>query len=72
MYRWEVIELEMQDGGFETVEEAYQDAKDYFEADGYDVGDLDGDSFSLYCPGDSRQGFLEFCGDGFIVEEDEE
>lgn len=69
MYGWEVTELEMSsDDAFDTMEEAYEDAKNYFEGEGYEVGDLDCSSFTLYDSGDSRVGFLEFNGFGEIVE----
>ena len=71
MYKWEVIELELGENGFSTEKEAYEDARNYFEAEDFEVGILEGKLFSLYYPGDSREGFLEFDGYGEISEESE-
>ena len=70
-YGWSIPELELGDSGFDSPEEAYQNAKMCLEDNNYEVGDFDGEGCSVYDPGDEEMGFLPF--DGYcVIESDEE
>ena len=71
MFRWEVSELEQYNSGFNSPEEAYKDASDFFENEGYEVGEFDGNGFTLYDEGNSQEGFLPFDGYCYIYNEEE-
>lgn len=64
-YGWSIPELELGDSGFDSPEEAYQNAKMCLEDNNYEVGDFDGEGCSVYDPGDEEMGFLPF--DGYCV-----
>ena len=69
-YGWSIPELELGDSGFDSPEEAYQNAKMCLEDNNYEVGDFDGEGCSVYDPGDEEMGFLPF--DGYCVIESDE
>ena len=68
-YSWNIPELELGESGFNSIKEAYKDAKAFLKGEGYKVGKLEGAEFSVFDPGDEDQDFLPFDGYGYIEEE---